>query len=52
MKKMFGDKAVPDIATLAAWDGTRLIQEAVAALGADAGNELKARAGASFFVED
>ena len=26
---MFGDKAVPDIATLAAWDGTRLIQEAV-----------------------
>src|SRR5215467_6771027 len=36
VKKMFGDKAVPDIATLAAWDGTRLIQEAVAALGADA----------------
>ena len=36
VKKMFGDKAVPDIATLAAWDGTRLIQEAVAALGGDA----------------
>ena len=36
VKKMFGDKAVPDIATLAAWDGTRLIEEAVAALGADA----------------
>jgi len=36
VKKMFGDKAVPDIATLAAWDGTRLIQEAVAALGTDA----------------
>ena len=27
---------MPDIATLAAWDGTRLIQEAVAALGTDA----------------
>ena len=36
VKKMFGDKAIPDIATLAAWDGTRLIEEAVAALGADA----------------
>jgi branched-chain amino acid transport system substrate-binding protein len=36
VKKMFGDQAVPDIATLAAWDGTRLIQQAVAALGADA----------------
>ena len=36
VKKMFGEKAVPDIATLAAWDGTRLIQEAVAALGTDA----------------
>jgi hypothetical protein len=23
---MFGDEAVPDIATRAAWDGTRLIQ--------------------------
>jgi branched-chain amino acid transport system substrate-binding protein len=32
---MSGDKAVPDIAMVAAWDGTRLIQEAVAALGAD-----------------
>ena len=36
VEKMFGEKSVPDIATLAAWDGTRLIQEAVAALGADA----------------
>jgi branched-chain amino acid transport system substrate-binding protein len=36
VKKLFGDKAVPDIATLSAWDGTRLIQEAVAALGAEA----------------
>lgn len=34
--KIFGPKAVPDIATVAAWDGTRLIEEAVAALGADA----------------
>jgi len=36
LKKMFGDKAVPDIATVAAWDGTMLIQQAVAALGPDA----------------
>ena len=36
LKKMFGDKAIPDIASVAAWDGTMLIQEAVAALGADA----------------
>lgn len=36
LKKMFGDKAVPDIASVAAWDGTMLIQEAVAALGPDA----------------
>jgi branched-chain amino acid transport system substrate-binding protein len=35
LKKLSGDKAVPDIASVAAWDGTRLIQEAVAALGAD-----------------
>jgi branched-chain amino acid transport system substrate-binding protein len=36
LKKMFGDKAVPDIATVAAWDGTELIEQSVAALGADA----------------
>ena len=34
LKKMFGDKAIPDIASVAAWDGTMLIQQAVAALGA------------------
>ena len=33
LKKKFGDKAVPDIASLAAWDGTMLIQQAVAAVG-------------------
>jgi branched-chain amino acid transport system substrate-binding protein len=31
--KMFGDKAIPDIASVAAWDGTHLIYDAVAALG-------------------
>jgi branched-chain amino acid transport system substrate-binding protein len=36
LHKMFGEKAVPDIASVAAWDGTRLIQDAVAALGANA----------------
>jgi branched-chain amino acid transport system substrate-binding protein len=36
VKKLFGEKAVPDIATLAAWDGTRLIDEAVAAVGTGA----------------
>jgi len=36
VKKMFGDNATPDIATLAAWDGTTLIYQSVAALGADA----------------
>ena len=36
LSKMFGDKAVPDIASVAAWDGTHLIYEAVAALGSDA----------------
>ncbi len=36
LTKMFGDKAVPDIASVAGWDGTMLIQQAVAALGADA----------------
>jgi branched-chain amino acid transport system substrate-binding protein len=35
VKKIFGDRAVPDIATLAAWDGTRLIEEALAAIGTD-----------------
>jgi branched-chain amino acid transport system substrate-binding protein len=33
LKKKFGDKAQPDIASLAAWDGTMLIQQAVAAVG-------------------
>ena len=33
LKKTFGNKAVPDIASVAAWDGTMLIQQAVAALG-------------------
>jgi branched-chain amino acid transport system substrate-binding protein len=36
LKKMFGDKATPDIGSVAAWDGTMLIYEAVAALGSDA----------------
>jgi branched-chain amino acid transport system substrate-binding protein len=36
LKKMFGPKAAPDIASLAAWDGTDLIQRAVAALGPNA----------------
>jgi branched-chain amino acid transport system substrate-binding protein len=36
LRKMYGDKAVPDIASVAAWDGTMLIQQAVAALGPDA----------------
>jgi branched-chain amino acid transport system substrate-binding protein len=36
LKKMFGAKAVPDIASVAAWDGTMLIYKAVAALGPDA----------------
>ncbi len=34
--KMFGDKAVPDIASVAAWDGTKLIYQAVAELGPNA----------------
>jgi branched-chain amino acid transport system substrate-binding protein len=33
LRKMFGEKAVPDIASVAAWDGTHLIHQAVAALG-------------------
>jgi branched-chain amino acid transport system substrate-binding protein len=34
--KMFGDKAIPDIASAAAWDGTGLIYKSVAAIGAGA----------------
>jgi len=34
--KMFGPKATPDIASVAAWDGTNLIYQAVAALGSNA----------------
>ena len=30
---MFGENAIPDIASAAAWDGTELIYRAVAALG-------------------
>ena len=33
---MFGDKAAPDIASVAAWDGTDLIYRSVAALGPNA----------------
>jgi branched-chain amino acid transport system substrate-binding protein len=36
LKKMFGDKAEPDIASVAAWDGTDLIYRSVAALGPNA----------------
>lgn len=36
LKKMFGDKAAPDIASVAAWDGTDVIYQAVHALGANA----------------
>ena len=36
MTKQFGAKAAPDIASVAAWDGTDLIHQAVAALGPDA----------------
>ena len=36
LKKMFGDKAVPDIASVAAWDATMLMHEAVAKLGPNA----------------
>src|SRR5262249_47712909 len=36
LKKMFGDNQVPDTASVAAWDGTNLIYQSVAALGADA----------------
>jgi branched-chain amino acid transport system substrate-binding protein len=34
--KMFGPKTTPDIASVAAWDGTALIYQAVAKLGANA----------------
>jgi branched-chain amino acid transport system substrate-binding protein len=34
--KMFGEDAIPDIASAAAWDGTALMYKAVAALGAKA----------------
>jgi len=33
LKKQFGDKAEPDIASVAAWDGTDLIYRSIAALG-------------------
>jgi branched-chain amino acid transport system substrate-binding protein len=36
LRKQFGEKAVPDIASVAAWDGTGLIHAAVASLGAGA----------------
>jgi len=36
LTKMFGERAIPDIASAAAWDGTDLIYKAVAALGASA----------------
>jgi branched-chain amino acid transport system substrate-binding protein len=36
IKKMFGDKAGTDIASVAAWDGTDVISRAVAALGPNA----------------
>jgi branched-chain amino acid transport system substrate-binding protein len=36
LRKQFGEKAVPDIASVAAWDGTGLIHQAVATLGAGA----------------
>ena len=36
LQKMFGAKATPDIASVAAWDGTGLIHQAVAKLGPSA----------------
>lgn len=36
LKEMFGDKAVTDIASVAAWDGIKLIYKALEKLGADA----------------
>lgn len=36
LQKMFGEKATPDIASVAAWDGTALIHQAIAKLGPSA----------------
>ncbi len=36
LRKMFGDKAVADAASVAAWDGAAVIHQAVAALGPNA----------------
>jgi branched-chain amino acid transport system substrate-binding protein len=36
LKEMFGEKSVPDIASVAAWDGMRLMYDAVAELGPSA----------------
>ncbi len=36
LRKQFGERTVPDIASVAAWDGTHLIYQAVAALGPNA----------------
>jgi branched-chain amino acid transport system substrate-binding protein len=36
LRKMFGEKAQADLATVGAWDGTALIYQAVAALGSNA----------------
>lgn len=36
LKEMFGDKAVTDIASIAAWDGIKLIYKALEKVGADA----------------
>lgn len=36
LHKLFGEKTTPDIASVAAWDGTHLIYDAVAALGSNA----------------
>jgi branched-chain amino acid transport system substrate-binding protein len=36
LQKLFGDKSIPDAASVAAWDGTNVIYRAVAALGSDA----------------
>jgi branched-chain amino acid transport system substrate-binding protein len=36
---MFGPNSLPDIASVAAWDGMQLIYDAIAALGPDAPGE-------------
>jgi branched-chain amino acid transport system substrate-binding protein len=36
LKEMFGEKAIPDIASVAAWDAMRLMYDALAELGTDA----------------